>query len=484
MKCLRRFLFISALCTALSGCGQTASSGDRVIVGKYIYDSGAMPPSRFDVVVFKYPKGPIDKGVPKNYIKRLMGLPGEIIAILFGQIYHYTPEEIPFFAEEGVSPDDLWQDTYMHTNDATMLKLFDEGQFKIVRKPPLVQMAERRIVFDNDYPDPDLPARWFDAGAGMWKADTTHGFVHSGQANQAIDWLRYRHLPRPVDGAWVGGQTQPELICDMMGYNAIKKRPNERFPDTNWVGDLMLEASVTVERPEGKVWFELSKGIDRFRASWDLTNGNCTVYRVGHDGVPVALKEAKTTRVKTNGTYSLRLANFDAALTVWVDRDLVFGDGVAYQPPEVPAPGEVAAGPDGKIDADSLRKLLMARRGPTKNDLEPASIGSEGAAVQIHSVRLYRDTYYTRSVTGPADVSIFGTDPALDPWFHPEADALDALRGLSPVTMYVQPGHYLCLGDNSPASSDSRVWGTVPARLLLGRALMVYFPFNRAGPIR
>ena len=43
---------------------------------------------------------------------------------------------------------------------------------------------------------------------------------------------------------------------------------------------------------------------------------------------------------------------------------------------------------------------------------------------------------------------------------------------------------YLVLGDNSPASSDSRTWGTVPQRLMLGRALMVYFPFDRFGPIR
>jgi signal peptidase I len=59
----------------------------------------------------------------------------------------------------------------------------------------------------------------------------------------------------------------------------------------------------------------------------------------------------------------------------------------------------------------------------------------------------------------------------------------------------VQPGHYLCLGDNSPESSDSRQWGAVPERLMLGRALAVYYPFyfpfpplstpvNRVGTIR
>jgi hypothetical protein len=52
------------------------------------------------------------------------------------------------------------------------------------------------------------------------------------------------------------------------------------------------------------------------------------------------------------------------------------------------------------------------------------------------------------------------------------------------LTMYVQPGHFLCMGDNSPESSDGRSWGTVPRRLLLGRALLVYWPAGRAGRIR
>ena len=44
---------------------------------------------------------------------------------------------------------------------------------------------------------------------------------------------------------------------------------------------------------------------------------------------------------------------------------------------------------------------------------------------------------------------------------------------------YVQPGHYLCLGDNSAQSSDSRKWGTVPERLMLGKAVFVFWPVLR-----
>lgn len=39
------------------------------------------------------------------------------------------------------------------------------------------------------------------------------------------------------------------------------------------------------------------------------------------------------------------------------------------------------------------------------------------------------------------------------------------------------PGQYLAMGDNSPFSSDSRVWGPVPEQNLVGPALFVYWPF-------
>jgi type IV secretory pathway protease TraF len=51
-------------------------------------------------------------------------------------------------------------------------------------------------------------------------------------------------------------------------------------------------------------------------------------------------------------------------------------------------------------------------------------------------------------------------------------------------TYYVQPGHYLCMGDNSSQSSDGRMWGLVPDRLMLGRAVFIFFPFDRIGFIR
>jgi signal peptidase I len=50
-------------------------------------------------------------------------------------------------------------------------------------------------------------------------------------------------------------------------------------------------------------------------------------------------------------------------------------------------------------------------------------------------------------------------------------------EGKSRVVFQVGEHEYFALGDNSGHSSDSRDWGKVPERNLVGRALIVYWPF-------
>ena len=47
----------------------------------------------------------------------------------------------------------------------------------------------------------------------------------------------------------------------------------------------------------------------------------------------------------------------------------------------------------------------------------------------------------------------------------------------------VPPGHYFMMGDNRIDSDDSRVWGPVPARDLIGKAFFVYWPLGRLGSL-
>ncbi|MFZ5801321.1 MAG: signal peptidase I, partial [Candidatus Omnitrophota bacterium] len=38
---------------------------------------------------------------------------------------------------------------------------------------------------------------------------------------------------------------------------------------------------------------------------------------------------------------------------------------------------------------------------------------------------------------------------------------------------------YFVLGDNSASSMDSRYWGFVPKRFLIGKAMLIFWPLNR-----
>src|SRR5207248_10798492 len=129
------------------------SSGDRVLVGKFFdLASGWRRPRRLEVVVFKFPEGPQKNHVAMNYIKRLIGLPGQTIAIWGGDLYVLSAEKSPPFDDSTIPEDkrvekrdnreikhtdkDRWKPQYMHADDERARILFKRGAFQIIQKPP------------------------------------------------------------------------------------------------------------------------------------------------------------------------------------------------------------------------------------------------------------------------------------------------------------------------------------------------------------
>ena len=131
-------------------------NGDRILVGKFAYEFGE--PQRWDVIVFKYP-GDATTDARTNFIKRLVGLPGETVRIQHG---------------------DMW------------IRRTARSAFHIARKPPEKLLAMLQPVFDNDYM-PRIakygwPARWQPEPSGR------------RQRGRRVEFRRLRDVPHRRHG--------------------------------------------------------------------------------------------------------------------------------------------------------------------------------------------------------------------------------------------------------------------------------------------
>ncbi|GIW99127.1 MAG: signal peptidase I [Pirellulaceae bacterium] len=490
-------------------------SGDRILVSKFDYVFSE--PERWDVFVFKYPRE-----ARMNYIKRLVGLPGERLLIREGDVY--------------LSP------------------LEGTASWTIARKPPHKIRAMRQIVFDTEH----VPAKLIQAGwPGSWQPwggdvdDRASGWVIERSPDRwtarlrptpQTTFLRYFHkvLDVPHWEAFIDGGTLPEispyhsrLITDYLAYNSritvspadaifdwktpawgrflpsflapgpkwvlSEEVPEEKtafdaavergvpmasgyaaLPDgLHWVGDLCGQFDVEVVSAEGTLVLDLVEFGIHYRVEIDVASGEAKMVALdGARKLPLFEENPETTgrtTLRGPGRYCVEFANFDDSLVLWIDGDVVHFDHSTEYDSRQFRPGDD-------------RRPYWSEEDPL--DAAPVGIGGRNIDMTVRRARVYRDVYYIaiQRIAGSGQYSALNytdydmrtnlaarNDIVLDPQvraqLHSDAEAVFAVYGQpqwweqtklfslrGTREFELREGEYFPMGDNSAESSDARAW--------------------------
>lgn len=474
-------------------------SGDRILVHKWPFHmpGDLLPPERWDVTVFKNPSDGTT-----NYIKRLVGLPGEVLEIIDGDIYTVTVETLeeanPALLERmlrlrgelavyrrGGEVDGRrlsvshFQKEYAEIN-AELVPLMN-----IERKTEAAQKSLWSITYDHDFLPNYLPLRseserervgWHPVETAAAKAwDTSRSEITF--SSEADNWLAVQFGGKPID--------------DFYAYNSdgVRMVQSARPEDKRVaVGDVRLSFVWLPDAgSDGAIELRMNRDRDLFIARI-RANGEVTLdHGVLTDGYHVDGDEL--TRVG-----KVELDSFQA------------GEAVAVEFANVDCRVTLQVG-DGRIQHDYLippeKLLALCERqdqeigGGTAVLETKVAIAARSMACRFRHVLLQRDVYYLAAVQSEGAMHNPSTQETIQNPFQRWRG-----WGTAGVPILLLPdrvedgktlyGEYFMLGDNSPASQDSRMWwhpgehliplgdayqlGTVPGDQLIGKAFFVYWP--------
>ncbi len=421
-------------------------AGDRIFVMKYLYS--IYDPQRWDVVVFRNPS---DARV--NYIKRLIGLPGEQLALIDGDAFVRTPRSDD---PPNASP---WSLTGWHVAD----------------KPELAQRQMWQAIFDSDR-TPRVPVD----GRPYQPPFKPHGDEKAWEIAGRRDY-RYSGAG-PTSLAW--DDSRP--ILDYYAYDEIDQNSrgkHARFP----VGDLCLAAGIRPQSPGVVAALTVLARRHEFRA---LVEPGRVQLQMRPQPSTIATPDIPapdlpwTTLLSVDWpgllpqgeVTNLEFWHVDQTLQLWKDDRLIAKTRYDW------TPGQRLqfATSIGKDWEAHLKANPLALSSGLGYQAASARFDFSGGALTLYRVALARDIYYQPDTYLDRNLFLQRHSRAGQP----------ALATHPAQPLNLQGDQFFCCGDNSPASLDGRLWdtpepwvreidstpGIVPRDMLIGKAFFVYFP--------
>ena len=461
--------------------GAPTRAGDRLLVHKYIYQLAE--PRRWDVVVFRNPQRSNADGTPgpqTNYIKRLVGLPGERLHLLDGNVYVAPGTWGPDATTRGEPPSETEA-------------MFGREGWRIARKT-----------------DPSANRHWEAIQRAVWQPVYYSSYI-------------------PLDDGWRERSVRERWSCPWEPAPGGEAAWDMGSAEDGWRLGYRFDPAEQADAADNE-----SGGTLRF--NWRHYHGRGTdyPYNLPRNGRYVWEEPIEDVRLAVTVVPEEKGLTVDLATTARLGGEpqrlrAVLFEGVAIglyrQPLELDpahAPTRPTVTPLGEIH---LANLTPGQ--PTTIELwyvdQEALVFVNGECVLRHAFDLPLDELMDRPAAPPTpEVTIHLAGPAAtlydvqldrDLYYGVEQSSggrypHGALRrsggNVVPAPpMLIAPAEFFVLGDNPPISEDSRFWsdiepwverdflrprtptspgeeprpvGVVPRGLMVGRAFFVYYP--------
>ncbi|QEF99339.1 Signal peptidase I [Stieleria maiorica] len=516
-------------------------NGDRILVSKFAYTLSE--PERWDVIVFKFPGNPKQNyikrlvGLPNETVSVMHGdvyaapteqpasetilrKPADKLLAMRHHVYDSDQQSDLLIKSSYPSRIQPWhENTSSPPTDSWTIDRSKEGL--VAKVEPGDASRTHWLRYFHRWP---TEAQWDSAANGG-----TLGNVDPYSSRLITDFYSYDcyitvpsrdvYDKTPSNGRWSGSPTfNPDY---QSGGPLSQFRGDARFGERDladdglhWVGDLIVESDVTASGECKELTLELVEAGIQYQCRIDLENGNATLSILdGQQALEFSGPDGKKTATVTGSTaarsgdsFSVRYSNCDDQLLLWIDDSLVEFDGPTT------------------FDAREFRSKDEAypryQDGVHPLDAAPLGIAVRGGAATIDRVKIDRDKYYV--ATDNSSFGIFDYDMnvlyqlAQQNVSFRDIQAVMARPDLweqfpgwqtrRKVTFPLAEDQFFPMGDNSPESLDARCWaGTklghrlpdrfrdqaymfadasyVPRDLLVGKALMVFWPHPWKSPV-